>query len=94
LKFARRALDDVERLQDFLLETDPQAAGETNALICRGLEVLIEHPLIGRPRSDGFRELLISRGRTGYVAIYEHDGENDLVIVHAIRHQREAGFEE
>ena len=41
-----------------------------------------------------FRELVVSRGRTGYIAIYEYQAGLDRVLVHAIRHQREAGFEE
>jgi plasmid stabilization system protein ParE len=50
------------------------------------------HPLLGRPTEHGLRELLISRGRTGYVALYQYDAAADKVLVLAVRHQREAGF--
>jgi plasmid stabilization system protein ParE len=38
------------------------------------------------------RELVISRGRTGYVALYSFEEDQDAVLVLAIRHQREAGY--
>jgi len=50
--------------------------------------------LIGRRVSGELREVVISRGRTGYVALYQHYPASDRVIVRAIRHQREAGFED
>ena len=36
------------------------------------------------------RELVISPGRTGYLALYSCEEEHDTVL--AIRHQREAGY--
>ncbi|MCZ2156293.1 MAG: type II toxin-antitoxin system RelE/ParE family toxin [Bryobacterales bacterium] len=59
-----------------------------------GLRMLREHPLVGRPAEHGYRELLISRGRTGYVALYKYDVEQDVAIVLAVRHQRECGFDD
>jgi plasmid stabilization system protein ParE len=38
------------------------------------------------------RELVISHGESGYVALYEHAPAEDLVRIVAIRHQREAGY--
>ena len=93
-KFTEQALDDLARLQDFLLENDPQAAEATTALIANGLEVLMAHPLIGRPTQDETRELVISRGRTGYVALYKYQAEHDRIVLVALRHQRETGFDE
>jgi plasmid stabilization system protein ParE len=86
------AKDDVIRLVEFLLAEDPAAAAETNDLIFGALAVLQQHPLIGRPVEDDLRELVISRGRSGYVALYEYLEPDDLVVVMAIRHQRESGF--
>jgi plasmid stabilization system protein ParE len=86
------AFRDLDRLTDFLLESDPLAAGETTALLTGGLRVLQHHPLIGRPVEHGYRELVISRGDTGYVALYKFDAANDVAIVLTIRHQREAGY--
>lgn len=86
------ALDDIERLAAFLLESEPPAAAATRALIESAIEVLKSHPLIGRPTDTGLCELVISRGRTGYIALYRYDESADRVIVAAVRHQREAGY--
>jgi plasmid stabilization system protein ParE len=91
--FAPRALDDLDRLADFLLDRSPVLAKSTAPIIVNGLQVLTMHPLMGRPVEHGLREALISRGRTGYVALYEYDAANDTVLILAIRHQREAGFD-
>lgn len=93
LVFAPRALQDVERLTAFLVESDPAVAAATAQLLFGGLRILKEHPLVGRPAEYGYRELLISRGRTGYVALYRYDVERDVAIVLAVRHQRESGFD-
>ena len=91
LIYSRRALVDLERLTDFLLDTEPAAALETVALISEVVQVLANHPLLGHPAEYGMRELVVSRGRTGYVAMYSYEEQQDTVLVLAIRHQREAG---
>ena len=92
LIYSPRAFDDLDRLTDFLIETDPVIASETVELIVEAVTILKHHPLIGRPVEDHLRELIISRGRTGYVALYSYETEHDRVLVLAIRHQRESGF--
>lgn len=83
---------DLERLVIFLREAEPAAALATYDLVLGGLEVLRTYPTIGRPVDDVLRELVISRGSTGYLALYEYDTRADQVIVLALRHQREAGY--
>jgi plasmid stabilization system protein ParE len=92
LIYSRPALVDLERLTDFLLETEPAVALATVELISEAVEVLENHPLVGRPVEQELRELVISRGRTGYLALYSYDEGRDTVLVLAIRHQREAGY--
>ena len=92
LVYAAQALRDLERLVDFLLETDPQAAQDTAALIIEALEILVQHPEIGRKVHFGQRELVISRGRTGYLALYRFLPHIDRILILALRHQREAGY--
>ena len=58
-------------------------------MILDGLRVLATHPLIGRPIDVHRRELLIFRGRTGYLAQYTFRLAQDEVVVLAVRHQRE-----
>jgi plasmid stabilization system protein ParE len=92
LSYSQRVLDDLARLTDFLLATDPAAAVQTAEVIEEAVNILHRHPLIGRPAEAGLRELLISRGKTGCVALYRHQPEADAILVLAIRHQRELGF--
>ena len=91
LVFAPAALNDLERLAAFLLDQSQRQAAETRPLLIDGLQVLKRHPLIGRPTEHRLRELLISRGRSGYVALYRYLVESDTVLILAPRHQREAG---
>ncbi|MDZ4255783.1 MAG: type II toxin-antitoxin system RelE/ParE family toxin [Sulfuritalea sp.] len=92
LSYSGQALADLERLGDFLIGTDPKAALETVGLIEEAVSLLIRHPLIGRPVEFPLRELVISRGRTGYTALYSFEEAHDAVLILAIRHQREAGY--
>lgn len=91
LVLAPRALRDMKRLADFLLEHSPQAARETGDILLDGLAILEKHPMIGRVVEEGYRELVISRGRSGYLALYRYDAKSDRAIILAIRHQREQG---
>ena len=91
LIYSLRALSDLERLTDFLLEADPAAAPATIGLITEAVQVLANHPGIGRPAESGLRELVISRGHSGYVALYSHELAHDTILILAVRHQREAG---
>lgn len=84
------ALDDLERLAEFLVAEDPKAAAETAPLIVQCIETLRLHPLIGRGVGGPYRELLIFRGRSGYVVTYRFDAVPDVVRILGIRHQREA----
>lgn len=53
------------------------------------MKVLADHPLIGRPIDANRRELLVFRGRSGYVAQYAFLPAADEVVFLAVRHQRE-----
>lgn len=93
LNYVRRALADLERLTDSLRASGPAAAEVTVDLIAEAVQILRNHPLIGRPAEDGLRELVISRGRSGYLALYSFEEAADTVLVLAIRRQREAGYQ-
>lgn len=86
------ALQDLQRLEEFLVESKDPLVGEWVEFILDALQVLTHQPGIGRPVGGGLRELIISRGRSGYLARYEFDQANDLVRVARIRHQRESGY--
>lgn len=87
-----RALAGLERAFEFVAENDPRSGRKAVEAIRGGVESLADHPLIGRPISAGLRELVISFGRSGYVALYWYAAERDEVQILAIRHQRELDF--
>ena len=89
-----RALADLERLFDFLAEHNPKRARERMLSVRRALELLADHPLLGRQAEDGRRELILSRGRFGYVAKYRWMPAEDVILILAVRHQLEAGYKE
>ena len=93
LAYSPRAILDLERLQEFVAGNDPSAAIAAAEAIVSGVSILAQHPLIGRPAESGMRELVISRGHTGYVALYDYLAPIDTVVILALRHQREAGYE-
>lgn len=92
LKYSDQALSDLIRLTEFLLANDRVAANSTVDLIEDGIETLTRHPFVGHSVDADLRELLISRGRSGYVALYTYREFEDIVVILAIRHQREAGY--
>lgn len=94
VSFSRRAQADLERLFDFLLAQDSRLAKESVTAILDAIAVLERHPLIGRPAESDTRELVISRGRTGYLALYAFHAARNVVQILSIRHQRESGFQE
>lgn len=92
IAFSARAFDDLDRLTDFLLEIDAELACRMAPLILEALQILERHPYIGRPVAAGRRELVISRRRSGYLALYRMDELRQQIDILAIRHQREAGY--
>ena len=84
---------DLDRITDHLIAHEVDDIDVRMAEIFDALELLLRHPLIGRPTAAGMRELVIGRGSRGYVALYELDEAHDEVLVAALRAQREAGFE-
>ncbi len=89
---SQAAFDDLQRLDEFLWRAQDPLHGELLDFIFDALEVLTHQPGIGRPVGHGLRELIISRGRSGWLAKYHWEVEADLVRVLRIRHQRESGY--
>jgi plasmid stabilization system protein ParE len=82
----------LERAFEFLPSKNPNAAIAAARAICSAVENLATHPLVGRRVHGDIRELVISFGQTGYIALYRFVVPQDEVRVLAIRHQREIGF--
>lgn len=90
--YSSHALDDLERLFRFLAEHDPHIAGDSAAAMRSAVEMLASHPLAGRRVEGELRELVISYGKTGYVALYRFLPVVDQVRMLSFRHQRELDF--
>ena len=87
------ALVDLERIFGFNLERGAEWAERQIESIRVAVMILEEHPRIGRPVPDSeLRELVMSVGKTGFIALYQFDELEHVVRVLAIRHQREAGY--
>ncbi len=91
--FSGEALADLEKIFEFNAERDPVVALDQITRIEAAVMVLEMHPEIGRRVAAGspLRELVISRGQAGYVALYEYSPAANRIHILAVRHQREAG---
>ena len=90
--YSARAIENLERAFEFLLAENPAAAIAVVQAIESAVNTLAAHPLVGRRVEGDLRELVISFGATGYVALYRFVVQEDEVRVLALRHQREIGF--
>jgi plasmid stabilization system protein ParE len=90
--FTEQALSDLECIFKFLEQEAPEFAIAVGKEIVDGTSVLRRHPLIGRLAPHNLRELVISKGRSGNVALYRFLPSVDRIDILAIRHQRECGF--
>jgi len=91
--YSARSLAHIERAFQFLRDKNPAAAHDAVLGIQSAVDSLAAHPLIGRRIEGELRELVISYGQTGYVALYRFVVLQDEVRILAIRHQRELGFQ-
>ena len=100
VQFSAAADEDLERLFDFILQRELESATGDLGIPERALKAIKEG--IGLLRSSPFacrkvarnpfiRELVITFGRSGYVALYEVV-DDSTVIIGAIRHQREDDY--
>ena len=95
VRFTVEAQQDIKRLYAFLLERgDTNWMTAQNALnaIQVGIHSLRHNPFACRKASTPFlRELVISFGATGYVALFEIENNHTVTIL-AVRHQREEDY--
>lgn len=94
VRFTPAAAEGLQRLFDFLAAQDVKAARRARSAIAKGMEFLRAFPFSCRkasPEHPLLRELIVSFGANGYVALFEiEDGRTVTVL--AIRHQREEDF--
>ena len=90
--YLAQSLDEIERAFQSIRATDRPATSRAAAAIHSAIAGLEAHPLVGRRLEGELRELVISYGQTGFVALYRFEILHDQVYVLAIRRQREFGF--
>ena len=94
VRYTLDAKEDLKRLFTFLAEQDPQAAKRARKTIAASIELLQQFPFTCRkavPENTLLRELVISFGGAGYVALFEIDDIETVTII-AVRHQREDDY--
>lgn len=94
LRLAPRAAEDLQRLFDFLAERDLADAERARAAIAKAFEFLQAFPFACRkaaPEHPFLREMVITFGQTGYVALFEIDDISTVTVL-AVRHQREDDY--
>jgi len=98
VSFTREALEDLQRLEDFLLELalkhgDWDLPDRALTSIRSEMRILESNPFTCRIAYDDRmeRELVIPFGSSGYVALF-HIVSDREVVVSALRHQREDDY--
>jgi len=92
--FTKEAREDLKRLYAFLLSKDRAAAAKALKGIHQAIEAVTLFPYTCRKALDDnpfLRELVISFGAYGYVALFEIEAP-DIITIIAVRHQREDDF--
>jgi len=92
IELAKEVFDDFDRFFDHVARFEVQDAPESIAEIIQAVQILANHPLMGRKVNGGKRELVIGQDSRGYVVLYRFVTEIDTVFVLAVRSQREAGY--
>ena len=93
VEFAQAVSEDFASMAQHLIEHDARLAQERMQEIESGLRVLQHHPEIGRRLGSQHRELVLGRGSRGYVAKYRYLPEHELVLITALRAQKESGYQ-
>ncbi len=94
IRFTKVAREDLKRLYGFLINQDIHAAEHALEVINKAIDLLKTFPFTCRKAktdSPFLRELVITFGSNGYVALFEIEEQN-IVTILAVRHQREDDY--
>jgi plasmid stabilization system protein ParE len=94
--FSATAKADIQRLYDFLADIDPDLAERALIILDEAWDVLSKFPHTCRKAQGGelgatWRELLITFGSSGYIALFQITSDKSLTVA-AVRHQRESDY--
>ncbi|MBU1214260.1 MAG: type II toxin-antitoxin system RelE/ParE family toxin [Gammaproteobacteria bacterium] len=94
VRYTEAAREDLKRLFTFQADQDRRAAQNARKAIADSIKLLQEFPFTCRkaiPENPLLREMLVSFGAAGYVALFEIEDNNTVTIL-AVRHQREDDY--
>ena len=94
IRFTKAAREDLKRLYEFMLKQDIHAARHALEAITKAIDLLKNFPFTCRKvQTDNpfLREMVISFGKYGYVALFEIE-EKETVTILTVRHQREDDY--
>ena len=91
LVFLPEAVEDIDRLYDFLMPKNPVAAQKAMLAIDEGLAMLQENPFMGlrMAGNQDYHELYVPFGKSSYVLRYRIHQEKDALVVVRVWHGRE-----
>ena len=84
-----KATRDLQKIREYLLQFNVEAAQKAAATIIEATNMLLTHPMMGKPLEDipEYRELIRPFGAGTYTIRYRI--YYDLIIVVGIKHGRE-----
>ncbi|KQS96353.1 MULTISPECIES: type II toxin-antitoxin system RelE/ParE family toxin [unclassified Rhizobium] len=94
IRYTNEALEDFDRLYDYLVVFDVALADRAYEALQQAIKLLESFPFSCRKVSTEnalLRELVVPFGGSGYVVLFRIDS-NDVVTVAAVRHQREDDY--
>jgi len=87
------ARKDLLRLREFVAQHSVESAARAVRAIREGLDTLKIAPEAGKAVGwlpEGYRELVIPFGKSGYVVLYRF--QESRVVIQTLRHGRESGY--
>jgi toxin ParE1/3/4 len=91
LVVTRAAVADFDRLRNFLISKDADAARVAVSLLDAAMVSLTELPQRGRPSGiPGVREMIVPFGGSAYVLRYAYLAERSEIVILRVWHGREA----
>jgi toxin ParE1/3/4 len=93
IEFAEGVGQDFARIADHLRPYEVADIEVRIAEIAAGFGFLKQHPEIGRRIGARYRELVLGEDSRGYLGKYLYLRESELILVTAIRSQRELRYQ-
>jgi plasmid stabilization system protein ParE len=92
VEWLNSAIFDLERLKDFILPHNKDAARRAVRLINAAVIPIESNPRIGKPVENlpDSHDIFIPFGASGYVIRYRI--QSDTAFIYAVKHGKEAGF--